>query len=222
MPSSSSPPESAQRTPPPEGAQRPTLPKAAPPEAAQRLAPPERSATPSILELLTTLVDQSLVQRVPGPGHETRFSMLETVREFGLERLTASGEEATVRDAHADWCLAFAERAEPELAGPRQEAWFDRLETEHPNTRAALTWLRERGDAERGLRLASKLSWFWSSRGYLREARAWFDQFLAMSTSAATRGSGLLDAATILQWQGDDERAMVFNEEALQIFRELR
>ena len=183
-------------------------------------APPERSGTPSILDVLTALVDQSLVQRVPGPGQETRFSMLETVREFGLERLAASGEEALVRDAHADWCLAFAERAEPELAGPRQEVWFDRLEAEHPNMRAALTWLRERGDAERGLRLASKLSWFWSSRGYLREARAWFDEFLGMPTSAPTRG-GLLEAATILQWQGEDERALILNEEALHIFREL-
>ena len=191
-----------------------------PPQAAQR-PPPQRSAPPSILELLTALVDQSLVQRVPGPGHETRFSMLETVREFGLERLAASGEEALVRDAHADWCLAFAERAEPELAGPRQEMWFDRLETEHPNMRAALGWLRERGDAERGLQLASRLSWFWSSRGYLREARAWFEGFLGMPTSATTRGSGLLQAVTILQWQGEDERALALNEEALQIFREL-
>jgi DNA-binding CsgD family transcriptional regulator len=182
---------------------------------------PATAPPASYLELLTALVDQSLVQRVPGPGLETRFSMLETVREFGLERLTASGEEALVRDAHADWCLAFAERAGPELAGPRQEMWFDRLETEHPNLRSSLTWLRERGDAERGLRLTSTLSWFWSSRGYLREARAWFDQFLAMPTSAATRGSGLLDAATILQWQGEDERALALNEEALGIFREL-
>jgi excisionase family DNA binding protein len=201
---------------PPEGAQRP-----APPEAAQRLAPPERSDTPSLLDTLTALVDQSLLQRVPGPGHETRFAMLETVREFGLERLAASGEEAIVRDAHADWCLAFAKRAEPELAGPDQHAWFDRLEAEHPNMRAALGWLQEQSDAERGLRLASWLSWFWSSRGYLREARAWFDHLLGMPTSPATRGDGLLQAITILQWQGEDERALALNEEALRIFREL-
>jgi excisionase family DNA binding protein len=201
---------------PPEGAEQPP-----PPEAAQRLAPPERSDSPSVLDTLTALVDQSLVQRVPGPGHETRFTMLETVREFGLERLASSGEEASVRDAHADWCIAFAARSEPELAGPRQEVWFDRLEAEHPNLRAALGWLRERRDGERGLRLASKLSWFWSSRGYLREARGWFDRFLGMPTSAATRGEGLLQATTILQWQGDDGRALVFQEEALRIFREI-
>jgi non-specific serine/threonine protein kinase len=178
-------------------------------------------APPSVLELLTALVDQNLVQRVPGPGHETRFGMLEPVREFGLERLRESWEEASVRNAHTAWCLAFAERADPELAGPDQHAWFDRLEAELPNMRAALSWLQDRGDAERGLRLASSLSWFWSSRGYLREARAWLDAFLGMPTSAPTRGLGLMEAATILQWQGDDDRALVLIAEALRIFREL-
>jgi non-specific serine/threonine protein kinase len=147
--------------------------------------------------------------------------MLETVREYGLERLAASGEAAVVRDAHADWCLDLAERSWPELAGPRQETWFERLEAELPNLRAALGWLRERGDGERGLRLASRLSWFWSSRGYLREARVWIEEFLGMPTSALTRGDGLQQAGTILQWQGDDERAQAYNEEALTIFREL-
>ena len=184
-------------------------------------SPPLSAAPPSILDPLTALVDQSLLQRVPNPGRETRFAMLETVREYGLGRLAASGEEAIVRDAHADWCLAFAERAEPELAGPNQDEWFDRLETEHPNMRAALGWLRERGDAERGLQLASSLSWFWSSRGYLREARDWLLAFLGMPTSARTRGLGLLQSATILQWQGDDEGAMALDEEALTIFQEL-
>jgi non-specific serine/threonine protein kinase len=134
--------------------------------------------------------------------------------------LAASGEEVAVRDAHAGWCLAFAERAEPELAGPHQNEWFDRLETEHPNMRAALGWLRERGDAERGLQLASRLCWFWSSRGYLREAREWFEGFLGRPTSATTRGFGLLQAGTILQWQGDDEGAKALYEEALSIFQE--
>ena len=147
--------------------------------------------------------------------------MLETVREFGLERLTASGEEVMVRGAHAAWCLDFAERAEPELAGPNRDDWFDRLEMEQPNMRAALDWLRERGAAERGLRLASSLSWFWSSRGYLREARTWLEAFLGMPTRARIRGLGLLQTATILQWQGDDEGAKALDEEALSIFREL-
>jgi DNA-binding NarL/FixJ family response regulator len=147
--------------------------------------------------------------------------MLEPVREYGLERLAASGEEASVRDAHADWCLSFAARAEPELAGPDQHAWFDRLQAEHPNMRVALGWLQQHGDGERGLQLASTLSWFWSSRGYLREARKWLETFLSMPTSAATRALGLLEAVTILQWQGENERALVLNGEALGFFREL-
>ena len=196
----------------------PPEPKATPPEA--QPPPPERRDSPFTLDALTALVDQSLLQRVPGPGHETRFAMLETVREYGQERLAASGEEAFVRDAQANWCHAFAERAEPQLAGPHQNEWFDRLEAEHPNMRAALGWLRERGDAERGLQLATNLSWFWSSRGYLREARDWFEGFLGRPTSATTRGFGLLQAGTITQWQGDDEGAKVLAEEALRIFRE--
>ena len=184
---------------------------------ASRLPPPASS----VLDLLTALVDQSLLQRAVGPGGATRYAMLETVREYGLERLAASGEEPAVRNAHADWCTALAERAGPELSGPRQLAWFDRLEAEHPNMRAALTFLLEREDAERGVRLALALSWFWSSRGYLREGFGWFETLLALPVAIppSVRAFGIREAANMAQWQGDLDRAGVLVTEALVIFR---
>ena len=93
--------------------------------------------------------------------------MLETVKEYALERLEASGEEEEIRRAHAANYLALAEEASPELKGPRQTEWFDRLENEHDNLQAALSWsLEEGGDAEMALRLVANLWWFWYKRGY--------------------------------------------------------
>jgi excisionase family DNA binding protein len=168
------------------------------------------------------LVNQSLLRRVGGPGGATRYAMLETVREYGLERLAEHGEETTVRNAHADWCIVLAERADPALSGPEQSVWFDRLETEHPNMRAALGWLLDRQDAARGLRLTNALSWFWSSRGYLREALGWMEGFLAVPADipAPTRAKGLREAANVAHWLGDLDLAAEFATESLAVFRE--
>jgi predicted ATPase/DNA-binding CsgD family transcriptional regulator len=171
------------------------------------------------LELLTSLVDQSLVQRAEQPEEPPRFRMLETIQSYALHELASSGEEAAVRNSHGAWCLAFAERAEPELSGSQQKTWFDRLEAEHPNLRAALHWFLAQNDAERGLRLASALTWFWSSRSYFREARQWLMAFLALPTSAPTRGRGLLEAANILHWLGEESLAVCYAEESLAIFQ---
>ena len=187
------------------------------------VVPDTQHPSPVTLDLLTALVDQSLLQRAAGPGGATRFAMLETVREFGLARLAETREEAAVRDAHADWCIALAEQADPALSGPEQAVWFDRLDAEHPNMRAALAWLLEREDAVRGLRLATALSWFWSSRGYLREALAWLEKFLAVPVAipADERAMGLREAANIAQWQGEYDRAAGFAMESLTLFRQL-
>jgi non-specific serine/threonine protein kinase len=176
----------------------------------------------SVLDLLTALVDQSLLQRVTGPGGATRYAMLETVREYGLERLAESGEEAAVRDAHADWCVVLAEQADPALSGPDQATWFDRLEAEHPNMRAALTWLLKGQDAARGLRLTTALSWFWSSRGYLREALGWLEDFLTLPVVAPplARAMGLREASNIAQWQGEFDRAAELATESQAVFHE--
>ena len=179
-----------------------------------------RWAPSSMLDLLTSLVDASLVRCAEGQKDSTRYTMLETVREFGAERLAASGEEWTLRDAHADWQLAFAERAAPELAGPDHVAWFNRIEAEIGNIRAAHAWLFERGDAGRALRLGTTLAWFWQAAGYFQEGRALFARLLAMPDTASFPELLVpaLDAAgSIAHHLGDLERAREFVERALRL-----
>jgi predicted ATPase/DNA-binding CsgD family transcriptional regulator len=145
-----------------------------------------RHPPPATLDLLTALVEQSLVQRVPAADGAARFTMLETIREFGLEQVLARGEEAAARDAHADWCLAFAGRAAPELAGPDAVAWFNRIEAEIGNIRAVHAWLFARDDAARALRVGTTLAWFWQAAGYFQEGRDLFARLLAMPGADAT------------------------------------
>src|SRR4029453_8625785 len=99
-----------------------------------------------LLDALVALVDNSLVFKTVGPDDEPRFGMLETVREYGEERLAESDEVEPTRWAHALFYLALAERAAPELRGRGQAVWLERMEREHANVRAALAWLTERDD----------------------------------------------------------------------------
>src|SRR5207249_12238888 len=96
-----------------------------------------------VVDGLAALVAKSLVQ-YEAAGHESRYRMLETVRQYARDRLLEAGEAAAVRDRHRDWFVALAERAEPRLRwGAKQVTWMDRLETEHGNLRAALEWCRD-------------------------------------------------------------------------------
>jgi hypothetical protein len=124
----------------------------------------------SVLDLLTRLVDKSLVI-YEEPGHrEARYRLLETVRQYSLERLQEHGEEEELGTHHLAFYLRLAEAAEPRLRGPEQVEWLDRLETEHGNLRAALE-CSQQTDAEIGLRLAGALVCFWRLRNHLREGR---------------------------------------------------
>ena len=102
--------------------------------------------------------------------------MLETIREFGVERLDAEGKTAMLRRRHAEYFLTLAEQADPNLRGAGQLQWLDRLEVDHANLRAAMAWsLEPGGEAELGLRIAAVLAWFWRLRGFISEGRSWLD-----------------------------------------------
>ena len=176
-----------------------------------------------VLDGVASLVDKSLLwQDEAGP--EPRFLMLETIREYALEQLEASGEAAATRRRHAEYYLALAEQAAPELRGAQQLAWLDRLDREHDNLRAALGWARQSGEAELGLRLAGALWRFWNIRSYWTEGRGWLEAALALagpSRPVRVRAEAL-DGAGLLAWHQDDRAAARARlEESLAIWQEL-
>jgi predicted ATPase/DNA-binding XRE family transcriptional regulator len=194
-------------------------------------APPADSPAP-ILDGLAALVDQSMVQWDAGVGGEPRFRLLETVREYALELLATSGEAAEVHGRHMGCYLALGEAGELRLRGAEQRAWLERLEAEHDNLRAALTWcLRAEfggatpvspvGRVEAGQRLAGALAWFWSAHGHHGEGRRWLEQALASngSLSASLRAKLLVGLGMLVQAQGDPDGAIGPLEEGLALFR---
>jgi tetratricopeptide (TPR) repeat protein len=198
-------------------------------EAAAALAAagaPGQDDQPDVLDGLTALVDQSLVrleESSAGRTAEARFAMLETVREYALEGLEASGEAEVIRRAHAAFYLAFAERGEPELTGPAQAEWLHRLEREHDNLRAALAWARDHGESEVWLRLAGALGRFWRMHGHSREGLSWLRQALARSgeTATAARAKALEEAGRMAHDQGDPDQTEALHTAALAIWRSL-
>lgn len=133
-------------------------------ETVESVCADEMLPTDAVLEAIFGLVRKSILLR--DSSSEERYRILETIREYGLERLMEADELTTFRLRHLQHFTALAEEAEPHLRGPDQKAWLDRLEVEHPNLRAAL---REPGDGELALHLAAAIFWFWLVRGYLPE-----------------------------------------------------
>jgi predicted ATPase/class 3 adenylate cyclase len=192
-------------------------------ESAEAVCDPEELGVDA-LDGLTSLVDKSLIRRVEAPGRPARFSMLETIREFGLEQLEASGELEPVRGRHAEHFLRLAEEAEPHLTGEDQGEWLDRCDQEHANIRAALRWAVETGDAGRAQSAAGALWRFWQQRGHLTEGRRWLDEVLALPSGkgrTSARAKALTGAGGIAWWQEDIAAARGFYQEALAIEREL-
>ncbi|HEX5502184.1 MAG TPA: tetratricopeptide repeat protein [Thermomicrobiales bacterium] len=175
----------------------------------------------SLLDLLGGLVDESLLRQAAGADGEPRLTMLETVREYAAERLTASGEAEALRRSHAAHYLRLAERAAPELTGPEQAAWLAQLEREHDNLRAALGWARERGEGEFGLRLTGALWRFWWQHGHLSEGRDWLEALLAhgADVTPALRAVALSGAGNLAWAQADLARATALHEASLALHR---
>lgn len=176
-----------------------------------------------VLDLLSSLVDKSLVLVAEQQSSEARYQLLETVRQYGREKLDEVGEVPTIRRRHAGFFVGFVEEAEPELKGALQETWLKRLEKEHDNLRAALSWSLASGEGELGLRLGGALGEFWHMRGNLSEGQRWLQAALANATEETepVRVKVLARAGWIAREQGDYERSVALTEESLALARRL-
>jgi predicted ATPase/DNA-binding XRE family transcriptional regulator len=196
----------------------------------------------NVLETVASLVDNSLLvslveSATSQEGEEPHFTMLETIREYALERLTAGGDVEEAQRRHAQYYLALAEAAQLEASkqwgGPRPPLYFVRLEREHDNLRAALSWAVQNLEAETGARLAIALWWFWIERSYLSDGRRWMEAFLELDGAGGRRGevphalpartkAYLLQVAGILAMaQGDHDHAVALHEEGMSVYREM-
>ena len=193
-------------------------------EAAEKLMS-DITPHPSLvtLEALTSLVNNNLVIQQEHGG-EPRFTLLETIRAYALERLAERGEDERIRQRHAEYYLALAEEADPHLRTAAQQVWLDRLDIESGNLRAALAWFTEHAaDAEAGLRLAGALGWFWNMRSHVSEGRDWSAKALQRGSDAAPalRARVLFGAGGLAWAQGDLAVARSLFEESVALYREL-
>lgn len=185
---------------------------------------PSRPLNPlalSALDGISTFVENSLVRRESSDRDEPRFSMLETIHEFGLEQLIECGEDEQIRRLHATYYLDIAEQSEIELIGPDQTAWLERLQDEHDNIRQALEWFGANDQAS-FVRAAGALWRFWWTHGHLIEGKRWLSAALATGAGEpADRARALYGAGSLAGEQGDNAEATARLDEALVAFRRL-
>ncbi len=180
------------------------------------------------LDGIFSLVEKSLLNQQEMSDGQPRYTMLETVREFSLEKLAESGETDVIQRRHILYYLKLAESAEREAVGAREAMWQIRIGQEHDNLRAALDCCVARGYAGPGYRLALALWWFWMVRGHVSEGRERFASLLARfplrdpsGHRAAERAKALHAAASLASIQGDSAAARSLQEEGLAISRAL-
>lgn len=181
-----------------------------------------------VLDGIASLTDKSLLRQTEEAGGP-RLVMLETIREYGLECLAASGEAEQARQAHAVYYLAVVEEAEPEILGPGQAGVFEQLEREHDNLRAAMRWFLEQCEVgqhmEMALRLGGALQRFWRMGGHFSEGRNYLERVLANSSRETLPGvrakalNVLADVALFDLYEHD--RAEALCRESLDLYREL-
>ncbi|HEV8194488.1 MAG TPA: tetratricopeptide repeat protein [Ktedonobacterales bacterium] len=209
-------------------------------EAAEAVAAEARGATDGaigteeILDTLCRLVDQSLVVVEQTTERTPRYRMLEPIRQYAAELLEQSREAAALSSRHAAYYLQLAEQADPQLRQSTQLVWFDRLDVEQANVRAALAWLLGEGEQEASLRLAGALGWFWGVRGYMSEGRMWLERALLTQRKLPAQRAGVsgmteallrarvvaLLRAGMLAWlQGDFPMARQHLDECLTLSR---
>ncbi|HKM91908.1 MAG TPA: protein kinase [Candidatus Acidoferrales bacterium] len=177
-----------------------------------------------LLDGMASMVDKSLVRQVEQANGESRFVMLETIREYAREKLGASSEETLTKRAHAAYCLVLAEEGATEQSGAERVEWMDRFALEHDNFRAGLEWLTETGEAEWGMRLGAALFRFWEGREHFAEGRDRLGKLLKLPGAAAlakVRARVLFAAGVLAGEQGDYASADALFRESLDIARQL-
>lgn len=175
-----------------------------------------------VFDGIGALVEHSLL-REEDVDDDARYTMLETVREYGLERLSASGEDAEVRRRHAGFFLSLAEKAASELRGPGQGQWIRRLDVDDDNLRSALAWMLETGASPMALQLGRALNGYWRHRGHLTEGRTWLERALALDgdVEQSLTAKVLNNLGNLANELGDYTRARSAYEASLAIWREL-
>ncbi|MBA2678636.1 MAG: tetratricopeptide repeat protein [Ktedonobacteraceae bacterium] len=198
------------------------------PEAAERVCLIADEQQGEIQEELEALVDKSLLRLEEQEAGEQRFSMLQTLREYALERLAAAGEMEATQEAHALYYLDEAEKIAPWLQEAETVYWLDKLEIEHKNMQAALSWLLERAKSEniridQALRLCTALSDLWKIRSYFQEGHRFLERLVTLSKGSppSIRAEVLYQISFMAFIQDDMESAALFLEESLAIFRVL-
>jgi predicted ATPase/class 3 adenylate cyclase len=187
-------------------------------EAVEAICDPVGDLFLDVLEGLSSLLDKSLLRQEEMVEEQPRFVMLETIREYARERLELSGEAEEIRRLHAEYFLALAEQGASEQQGSEETAWLERLDLEHDNMRAALSWMLESEEAEPGLRLSGALWRFWWMRGLYSEGRRWLEEALAKDGRAsAVRAKALEAVGWLADDQGDIDRAVAAAEEGLRL-----
>jgi predicted ATPase/DNA-binding SARP family transcriptional activator/DNA-binding CsgD family transcriptional regulator len=191
-------------------------------EAAETVGAEGDTEQADILDLLSRLVEKSLVVAEATGGGRVRYRMLEPIRQYAREKLEESGEDEEVQRRHTGFFLALAEEAEPRLRGPEDVAWLERLEAEHDNMRAALSWVAKGEDVELGLRLAGALMLFWEAHGHYSEGRRWLERVWEMkgTASAAVRAKALYGVCQMAHLQDDTDRAEATALEGIELCAE--
>ncbi len=191
-------------------------------EGAEAVCNTKEDLGADILELMSSLVDKSLIQQRQD-GDEARFRMLETIREYSFERLQRSGEEGPTKRAHAAYCLVLAEEGNPELSEIERAAWLTRCDIEHDDFRAALDFLFQTRELDWGLRFCTALFRFWDMREQPREGRARLEQIIEMAGTNYTRERAklYLFVGVFATTQGDYSTSAACAEKSRTLFEEL-
>jgi predicted ATPase/DNA-binding winged helix-turn-helix (wHTH) protein len=192
-------------------------------EAAEAVCDTRADLGAGIFDLMASLVDKSLIRQTDNGNDEPRFAMLETIREYALERLIESGHQRATQRAHAAYCLVLAEEGNPELNETERAAWLARCDVEHGNYRAALDWLFETRDLPWAFRLCLALFRFWDMREHFAEGRARLETVLRLSGPeyAPERGKVLVYLSAITTSQGDFSAAADYVDQGLALYQQL-